>query len=131
MIFVRHNDSTDPDFSPNSTGWEIISELAPLRNEKIIDKIYNSAFHDTELHVYLKNKNISSIILAGMQTEYCMDASCKTAFDLGYQITIPLECHATFSNDLCSASTIRELFANRIWSNRFANVCSTRDLLKK
>jgi len=63
--------------------------MAPQNTDKIIDKKYNSVFGKTELHQYLQAIDASNIILCGMQTEYCIDATCKAAFEMDYNVTIP------------------------------------------
>ena len=72
-----------------SPAWEIHSAIAPLPGETIIEKRYSSAFKDTGLDDTLKEKNIRTLVVCGMQTEYCVDASVKSAFERGYKVFIP------------------------------------------
>ena len=70
--------------SPLGTRAGRYSMLQPLQEgERIFEKCYNSAFKDTGLEEYLKEKKITDIILGGLQTEYCIDATCKSAFERG------------------------------------------------
>jgi nicotinamidase-related amidase len=87
VIYVRHQDNEEG--SPlvvDSPGWQIYHEIKPKDYEKIIDKKFNSAFYQTDLDVYLKSKSIENIIIVGMQTEYCIDSTIKSAFDLNYHV---------------------------------------------
>lgn len=122
VVYVRHNDNSDPDFTKGSEGWQIYKEVQPEDNEKIFEKQYNSAFHKTELRAYLKEKDIDTIILVGLQTEYCIDATCKSAFDYGYEVIIPEETNTTFNNDYLTGDKLYEFYNKDIWDNRFAKV---------
>ena len=49
VIYVRHNDENNSEIKYGSDGWQIYDEIAPQSNEYIVDKIFNSAFHITNL----------------------------------------------------------------------------------
>jgi len=74
------------------------------------------------LKKYLENKGIDTIILVGLQTEYCIDATCKNAFEFGYNVIIPEETNTTFDNEYLPANKIYNFFNFRIWNKRFASV---------
>ncbi len=122
VIYVRHDDGVDSDLAYGSDAWEICKEIAPRANEKIFNKSYNSAFRGTGLREYLDNKKIDTLILVGMQTEYCIDATCKVAFEYGYHVIIPENTITTFDNALLSGKELSEYYTNQIWNNRFAVV---------
>lgn len=56
----------------------------------------------------MESKDIDSIILVGLQTEYCIDATCKSAFDFEYKIIILEETNTTFDNQYLSGEKIYE-----------------------
>jgi nicotinamidase-related amidase len=120
VIFVRHNDVEGLKYG--SDNWQIYSEIVPDKNEKIFDKQYNSALRKTGLKEYLDSKMIDTIILTGLQTEYCIDATCKAAFEYGYHVIIPEETNTTFDNKYLSAEKLYEFYNYDIWNNRFADV---------
>jgi nicotinamidase-related amidase len=57
-----------------------------------------------------------------MQTEYCIDATCKAAFEHGFSIIIPEQTNTTFDNQYMNAKTLYEFYHYQIWQNRFARV---------
>ena len=77
---------------------------------------------------YLESKNIDTIILTGLQTEYCIDATCKSAFEHEYKIIIPEETNTTFDNEYLSGEKLYEFYNYKIWSNRFARVLSMNEV---
>jgi len=124
VIYVRHDDGVGTPFEKNTQSWEIYHEIKPTDDETIFDKKFNSAFFKTGLEIYLDSKNIENIILVGLQTEYCIDATCKSAFDLGYKVIIPEETNTTFSNEYLSGENLYKFYNFKIWNNRFARVVS-------
>lgn len=128
VIYVRHDDGVGTELEKGSHGWEIYKEIEPKENERIIDKEYNSAFHKTSLQSYLDSKKIDTLILVGLQTEYCIDATCKSAFDLDYSVVIPEETNTTFDNEFLSGERLYEFYNFSIWNNRFAKVMPMSDV---
>lgn len=130
VIYVRHDDGVGTDFEKGTDGWQIYNEVAPNVNEYIVEKEYNSAFHKTGLRDYLESKKINTILLVGLQVEYCMDATLKSAFDYEYKIIIPEETNSTFDNEYLSGEKLYEFYNYRIWNKRFANVLSMENVIK-
>ena len=130
VIYVRHDDGKDTELEQGTVGWQICEDIAPNSSELIIEKQYNSAFHKTGLREYLESKTVDTIILVGLQTEYCIDATCKSAFDYGYKIIIPEETNSTFDNEYLSGERLYEFYNYKIWNNRFARLLSIGEVSK-
>jgi nicotinamidase-related amidase len=130
VIYVRHDDGKGTGLEKGTDGWQIYNDIAPNDNEFIVEKQYNSAFHKTGLREYLESKQIDTIILVGLQTEYCIDATLKSAFDYGYKIIIPKETNTTFDNEYLSGEKLYEFYNYKIWNKRFASVFSMDDVIK-
>lgn len=129
VIYVRHDDGKGSELEYGTDGWQIYADIAPKNNETIFEKQYNSAFHKTALRDYLESKQIDSIMLVGLQTEYCIDATCKSAFDYGYKIIMPKETNSTFDNQYLSGEKLFEFYNYSIWHKRFADVISMEDAI--
>ncbi len=129
VIYVRH-DGVTGELAPGSEGFEIYSEIKPHEGERIFNKRYNSAFKNTPLKEYLLHNSINTLILAGLQTEFCIDASIKSAFDLDFQIILPISGISTIDRETMGAQAINDFYYD-IWNNRFAKVKSTFDIIKE
>jgi len=127
IVYVRHEEAGTP-FEKGTLGWKIYNEVKPTDDEAIFDKNFNSAFLKTGLKAYLDSKFIKNIILVGLRTEYCVDATCKSAFDLGYNIIIPEETNTTFGNEYLSGKNVYKFYNFEIWNNRFAKVISMAEV---
>jgi nicotinamidase-related amidase len=122
VIYIQHDGEKGDTLEPFSYGWDIHKSIYPKAGEKIIRKTYNSAFKNTELEGYLNSKSIETLILVGMQTEYCIDTTCRVAFDKGYKLIMPEETNTTFDNGDLSASDIYKYHNFNIFKDRFAEV---------
>lgn len=124
VIFVRHDDGVGSEFEVGTPLWQIHKSVSPLEGEQIFDKQFNSAFHKTQLHAYLESKNIQKLMVAGMQTEFCIDATIRSAFDLGYQVAIPEQAHTSFDNPYMTAEKLIDYYNHYMWHERYAMVLS-------
>lgn len=129
VVYVQHDGGAGDDLEKGTKGWEICEELAPAGTEKVFDKHFNSAFKETDLQEYLHGKGIQSIILVGMQTEYCIDTSCKVALEFGYRLTMPEGTTTTFDNDYFTGEQLVRYYEQKIWKHRFAEVIPLEDVL--
>ena len=130
VIYIRHDDGAGSDLEAGTKGWEIYNEIAPEPGERIIDKNYNSAFRSTGLKDYLEGKSVKTIILTGLQTDYCIDATCKSAFEFGYNVIIPEETNSTYDNEYLPAQQLYQYYNFKMWNNRYARILSLEEVLK-
>jgi len=129
VVYVRHNSGQGTELEVGSDGWQIYEAIAPEEGEYIVEKVFNSAFHKTKLHSYLEKKGIDTIVLTGMQVEYCLDATLKSAFDLDYKIFIPQGCNTTFDNMGIRADQLIGLYNESIWDGRYGKSVTMEETL--
>ena len=80
---------------------------------------------------YLDGKGIGTIILVGMQTEYCIDTTCKVAFEYGYKVIIPRGATTTFDNPPIAAAALCEFYENKVCGGGFAEVLPAERVLNR
>jgi nicotinamidase-related amidase len=106
VVYVQNNGGAgDPD-QPGTSGWHIHPDLAPREGDIIIQKWTPDAFYRTSLQEELATHGINQVILIGMQTEYCIDTTCRHAFALDYQVTLVKDGHSTYDTNLLSAAQV-------------------------
>ena len=121
VIYIQHDAGLDSGMSAGDEDFEIYEELAPLSGEKVFVKKVNSCFSNKDLGRYLEEKGENEVIIAGLQTNYCIDASIKSAFDRGYHVIVPEGCNSTFDNDYMDGETTYRYYNEDIWPGCFAD----------
>ncbi|SJZ52529.1 niacin transporter [Pilibacter termitis] len=86
-----------------TTGRNLYGELQGYyeqtkRQENVywIDKRHYSAFSGTDLDIRLRERGITEVTLVGVCTDICVLHTAVDAYNLGYTITIPKSCVASF-----------------------------------
>lgn len=119
VIYVRHDDGEGEALTKGNEGFEIADVFAPLPGEKIFDKTVNSAFKESGLLEYLKEKGTEKVIIAGLQTDYCIDASVKCAFEHGFEVIIPANSNTTEDNSYMTGERTYQYYNEMMWNNRY------------
>lgn len=101
-------------FLPDTEGAEIHETLQPLSDEKLIIKHYPNSFRETDLLEYLKEKQITDLVICGMMTHMCVDATTRAAKDYGFNITVIGDACATkdleYNGESVRASEVQKSF---------------------
>lgn len=105
VIFVQHT-TTNDEFIKDSKTWRICPEIAPLEGEPVIQKTQRDSFYRTNLKEVLQKLEVDKLIVMGMQTEFCVDTTCRIAYSSGYELTLVQDAHTTFDSPLLSAEQI-------------------------
>ncbi len=102
---------TEGEGSPRAEGqqlWQVWPEIANQENDRMIVKYYADSFLKTNLDESLKADGIEEIVMCGVQTEFCVDATVKSAFSHGYKVELVKDAHSTYDSDILSAQKIIE-----------------------
>jgi nicotinamidase-related amidase len=125
VIHIKHN------VNKNAGIYKL---LKPLENEKVITKNEANGFNGTELNEYLKNTNIKSLVITGMQTHMCVEATTRAAYDLGYKCTVISDGCTTknikFRNHTIKAKDVHFSTLSTI-QNSYGKVLTADEFVKK
>lgn len=124
VVYVRHDGGAGDILEKGAIGWQLHDSLKPKKNERIFDKRYASAFMETGLYEYLNERGVTRLIVCGMQTEYCIDTSVKSAFEHGFSVVIASGTTATYTNPFLSGEKLISYYERMIWHEPLANVVS-------
>lgn len=130
IVFVRHDDGVNSELTKGRDCYEIFEDFAPTATEKIFDKMVNSPFKDSGLLEYLQQKNENDIIIAGLQTDYCIDAAVKCGFEHGFRIIVPAFANTTVDNIYLDGEKTYHYYNDFLWRNRYADCISLEDTLE-
>lgn len=127
VVYVQHT-GTD-EYEKGTETWEICPEIQPMPGEPIVEKTSWDSFYKTNLHEILQDLGITKLVIAGMQTEFCLDTTCRRAFSMEYETVLVEDAHTTFDTaDLTGEEIVQH--HNNILGNRFVQLKTTAEVLK-
>jgi nicotinamidase-related amidase len=119
-------------FLPGTPGVNIHPGVSPFPNESVITKHYPNSFRETSLLERLKADGIDQLLISGMMTSMCVDATVRAAFDLGFSCTVAADACATknltFDGETISARNVHGAFLSALGSV-YANIRTTDAIL--
>ncbi|MCM3744458.1 cysteine hydrolase [Sporosarcina luteola] len=106
VFFVQHNEGVGQPLENGTMGWEIHPEIAPGDQDIIIQKTTPDSFHKTDFEEHLQHRKVEHLVLAGIQTDICVDTTCRRAFSMGYDVTLVADAHSTWNSGSLSARQV-------------------------
>ncbi|ALC87746.1 isochorismatase [Bacillus sp. FJAT-22090] len=103
IFYIQHNNTY---LENGSKLWEIHPEIKPNLTDIIIQKTTPDAFYKTNLQEELQKQQIEHLVLVGIQSEICVDTTCRNAYSLGYDITLVTDAHSTWDSEELTAQQI-------------------------
>ncbi|HEX7618443.1 MAG TPA: cysteine hydrolase family protein [Verrucomicrobiae bacterium] len=97
LVHIQHV-STRPTatfFLPDTVGVQTHANVQPLEGETVYQKHFPNSFRETPLLAHLQREQIERVVIAGMMTHMCVDATVRAAFDFGYQCLVAEDACAT------------------------------------
>ncbi|MFN7418628.1 MAG: isochorismatase family protein [Alphaproteobacteria bacterium] len=107
VIFLRHSHASFAPMMKGAPTWEIDPRVAPQSGEVVLDKRASDGFWETDLEEALRNLDVRRVVVAGLQTEFCVDATCRAALSRGFDVTLVADGHTTGDAVMDAATTIR------------------------
>ncbi len=87
-----------PFFRKGDRGSDIHDSVAHFEGEPIVYKHEPNSFLNTNLLELLKSWEVERVVITGMMTHMCVDATARAASDLGFQVIVAAD--ACASRDL-------------------------------
>jgi nicotinamidase-related amidase len=128
VMYVQHHDLEDSGFQPGKPGFPFHDKLTPLATDDVTVKHRGSAFNNTDFDAKLKRAGVDQLIIAGMQSEYCVDSAVRGAVERGYQVTLVADGHSTFDTRFAKAKTIIDI-QNDTLSGSYAKVIPAAEVV--
>ena len=115
VIFVQHDAGKGSGLSVGDEAFGIIDRIRPMQDEKVFVKTINSCFGNKDFKQYMKSREDKRLMIVGLQTNYCIDATVKSAFERGYEVIIPEGTNSTFDNDYMTGETAVRYYNEDVW----------------
>ena len=135
-VFHIQHSSTNPAsrLAPGQSGHAFKVEVTPWPDEVIIQKQVNSAFIGTDLHQQLDERQLSTLVFAGLTTDHCVSTSVRMAGNLGFNTFLVADACATFSKrgvqgEVFSAELIHQTALASL-QHEFATILTTTEVVQ-
>lgn len=100
VVMVRHcNDSFLKEGTPD---WQVTDNLSFPEDAIWLNKQHASCFQGTGLLEMLKERNVDIVVVAGLVSNGCVQASSLDALKLGLQVILVSDGHSTFAKEAAS-----------------------------
>jgi nicotinamidase-related amidase len=120
-------------FLPDTDGIKIHSSVAPLAGDTVIVKHFPNSFRETSLLETLQRLKIERLVMCGMMTHMCVDASMRAAADFGFPVLLAANACATrnlvFDETEIPAAYVQAAFLAALKS--YGQVMKTEEILKQ
>ena len=121
-------------FLPDTEGAEIHETVLPLESENIILKNFPNSFLKTDLESKLRANGVTKVVVIGMMTHMCIDATTRAAVDLGFETLLIEDACATrdmeYQGNIVPAAQVHTAFVSALGS-MYCAVTSTNDFLQQ
>ncbi|GAA3883117.1 cysteine hydrolase family protein [Leifsonia kafniensis] len=136
VIHIQHIwDAPDATFMrPGTPGFEIHPLVAPLPGESLVQKEAPNAFLGTDLEKQLRDAELSDLVVVGMMSSMCVDATVRAAADLGFGVTVAHDACAAPNLEFNGAALPGELVHASFMAalaDGYAQVVSSRELIER
>jgi nicotinamidase-related amidase len=134
VFHVRHVwDENEATFMrPGTEGVEIHETVAPRPEETVISKVHPNSFRDTPLEAKLREAAVDEVVVCGMMTSTCVDATVRAAVDLGFETTVAHDACATcdleFGGQVVPAASVHAAFLAAL-ADDYAAVVPTDEIV--
>ena len=115
VIFVQHDAGEGSGFSVGDEDFEIDPRVAPKDGEKVFVKTINSCFGNRDFKAYMEQQEDKRLMVIGLQTNYCIDATVKSAFERGFDVIVPEGTNSTFDNNYMTGETTVAYYNEDVW----------------
>ncbi|MDA2932881.1 cysteine hydrolase [Acidobacteria bacterium AH-259-D05] len=78
---------------------EIVDDVKPVADEPVIRKPRMNPFYGTALESMLRSRDIDTVCLMGVATEFVVEAAARHAADADYRVIVLEDCCAAFSDE--------------------------------
>ncbi|MFF1558288.1 cysteine hydrolase family protein [Streptomyces sp. NPDC058279] len=137
VVLVQHASRSGSVLAPDQPGHALKDFVEERREQAAlhITKTVNSSFYGTpDLAEWLTARDIGQLVVAGIQTNMCVETTARMAGNLGYDVLVPLDATHTFDltgpdGTRLSADELATATAVNLHGGRFARVVATAGVL--
>jgi nicotinamidase-related amidase len=105
VVFIQHEEEGGS-LAYGSDGWKLANNLDTEPTDHYVRKTTPDSFYQTNLEKLLPREDFERLIICGLQTDYCVNATVRQALKLGYDVELAADAHSTVDNGNSTAEDI-------------------------
>jgi nicotinamidase-related amidase len=135
VVHLKHVwDAPDAPFMrPGTPGIEIHDAVAPADGEPVIEKTEPNGFLGTPLEERLRASGVDELVVAGMMSSMCVDATVRSAAERGFTVTVVHDACAApdleFAGSAIPGASVHGAFMAAL-GDGYATLASSEELAK-
>lgn len=120
VVLIQHEEPGSP-FAHGADGWQLAHRLHTSPTDERVRKTTGDAFYQTPVQKLLPREDFERLVICGLQTDYCVNATLRQALQLGYDVVLAGDAHSTVDNgNLAAEDIIAE--HNKDWAHLTGSV---------
>jgi nicotinamidase-related amidase len=117
VIFIQHDgEPGGEDVVPFTEGWKLHPKLEVRLGDPVIRKTTGDAFYGSTMEAELRSRGITTVLLTGYATDFCVDATLRSAASKDFGVVVVADAHTTSDNPVLKAEVVRQ-HHNWAWAN--------------
>ncbi|MFY0730722.1 cysteine hydrolase family protein [Pseudomonas sp. NFX15] len=105
VVLIQHEETGNP-LAHGAPGWQLAEGLETSPKDHRLRKTAGDSFYQTDLKKLLAKEGIERLVICGLQTDYCVNATVRQALKLGYDVVLAGDAHSTVDNGNQTAEDI-------------------------
>jgi nicotinamidase-related amidase len=105
VVLIQHEEKDSP-LAHDAEGWQLAEGIETSLEDLRVRKTTPDSFYQTDLRKLLPSEDFEKLVICGLQTDYCVNATVRQAHQLGYDVVLVADAHSTVDNGNMSAEDI-------------------------
>lgn len=107
---------------PGPEASELVPEIDRRGGDLVVTKRNWSAFYGTDLDLHLRRRGIRTLLLSGIATNFGVESTARSAFDIGYELVFVEDAMSSISAEMYA-------FSNQFVFPHIGRVRSTEQII--
>lgn len=95
VVHLQNDGAPGTGDEPHTPGWALHLPVEAGPMEVVLRKTRDDGFAGTPLGDLLTGAGVESLVVCGVMSEMCVQATARTALALNYRVVLPYDAHAT------------------------------------
>ena len=113
VVALRQIGPRGTEFDPDSPGTFISARLGLEPTDLVVPKTATDAFYRTDLAALLAERDVDTVVLTGLATDYCVDATARSALSHGLDVVLVADGHSPAADGDPAAGLTAEQVVDR------------------